>query len=68
MGLPTGFGGLWDAQPRTCGNCLLKDTLYAKITFGGGLPIVCEGDLTPEELVTWRRIREEPESLLSMEE
>lgn len=50
--------------PRTCGSCLIVNTLFWKITTGGGLPIVCEGDLTPEELVTWRRIKGEPKSLL----
>lgn len=54
--------------PRTCGKCQLKDTLFWKINTDGKLPIVCEGDLSPEELVTWRRIRSEPESLLSEEE
>lgn len=53
--------------PRTCGDCLLKDTLYWKINCSGGLPIVIEGELSPEELVTWRRIRGEPESLLGEE-
>lgn len=65
---PPDLGNFGLLSPRTCVNCLLKDTLYAKITFGGGLPIVCEDDLAPEELITWRRIRGEPESLLSPEE
>lgn len=51
--------------PRTCGNCQLQDTLFWKIHNQEGLPIVCEDNLTPEELVTWHRIRKEPESLLS---
>lgn len=53
--------------PRTCGSCLLKDTLFWRINTCGKLPIVCEGDLSPKELVTWRRIKEEPESLLGEE-
>lgn len=53
--------------PRTCGKCRLKDTLFWKIHTSGTLPIVCEGDLTPEKLVTWRRIKGEPESLLTEE-
>lgn len=54
--------------PRTCGKCQLKDTLFWKVNTSGKLPIVCEGDLSPEELVTWRRIKGEPESLLCEEE
>lgn len=53
--------------PRTCGGCLLKDTLFWKINTGGGLPLVIESELSPEELVTWRRIKAEPESLLEEE-
>lgn len=51
-------------SPRTCGSCLLKDTLFWKVNTSGRLPVVCEGELTPKELVTWRRIKDEPESLL----
>jgi len=51
--------------PRTCGGCQLIDTLFWKTNTSGKLPIVCEGELTPEELVTWRRIKGEPESLLT---
>lgn len=54
--------------PRTCGNCQLKDTLFWKINTSGKMPIVLEGDLSPEEVVTWRRIKGEPESLLCDEE
>lgn len=53
--------------PRTCGDCRMKDTLFWKVHTSGGLPIVREGALTPEELVTWRRIKGEPESLLEQE-
>lgn len=61
-----GYFGLLGA--RTCGNCLLTDTLFWKIQTSGRLPIVLEGELSPEELVTWRRIKNEPESLLGDEE
>lgn len=61
-----GFFGL--LSPRTCGNCQMEDTLYWKIHTSGGLPIVLEGELSPEELVTWRRIKGEPESLLMEED
>ena len=53
--------------PRTCGNCQMKDTLYWKIQTSGKLPIVIEGNLSDEELITWRRIKGEPESLLEEE-
>lgn len=59
-----GYFGL--LGPRTCGNCQLADTLYWKVQ-KGRLPIVVERELTPEELVTWRRIKAEPESLLAEE-
>ncbi|MBQ3497384.1 MAG: AAA family ATPase [Oscillospiraceae bacterium] len=64
---PPNIGRFGLLGPRTCGSCLLKDTLFWKITTGGGLPVVFESELTPEELVTWRRIRGEPESLLEEE-
>lgn len=64
---PPHIGQFGILSPRTCGNCLMINTLYWKITTSGRLPIVCERDLSPEELVTWRRIIGEPESLL-MEE
>lgn len=56
--------------PRTCGGCLLKDTLCWRVIADKKMPfpIVDEGRLTPEELVTWRRIKGEPESLLDEEE
>lgn len=53
--------------PRICGNCLMKDTLYWKIQTSGKLPIVLEGELNDKELITWRRIKGEPESLLDEE-
>lgn len=61
---PPNIGHFGILSPRTCGNCLMKDTLFWKINMGGGLPIVREGELSPEELKTWRRIKGEPESLL----
>lgn len=61
-----GFFGL--LSPRTCGDCSIKDTLFWKINASGGLPIVIESSLSPEELVIWRRIKAEPESLLNVEE
>lgn len=55
--------------PRTCGNCLLKDTLYWKVMTENkvSIPVVIERLLTPEERVTWKRIKAEPESLLREE-
>ena len=61
---PPHIGAFGLLSPRTCGNCRMIDTLYWKINTSGRLPVVCEGDLSPEELITWRRIKGEPESLL----
>ena len=61
---PPNMGHFGMLSPRTCGNCLMQDTLFWKINQGGGIPLVIESKLTPEELVTWRRIKGEPESLL----
>lgn len=56
--------------PRTCGDCSLKDTLFWKVNTQKKvpLPIVIEGMLTPEERITWNRIKAEPESLLGEED
>ena len=61
---PPNMGHFGLLGPRTCGSCLLKDTLFWKVNTSGYIPIVVEGELSPEELVTWRRIKAEPESLL----
>lgn len=53
--------------PRTCGNCSIVDTLFWKIHAPGRFPVVLEGELSPDELITWRRIKGEPESLLHAE-
>lgn len=65
---PPDFGHFGLLGPRKCGDCLLRDTLFWKINMSGRLPIVIEGDLSSEELVTWRRIKGEPASLLCDEE
>lgn len=49
--------------PRTCGECDITSTLYWKVQ-QQATPIVIESTLTKEELKTWRRIKNEPESLL----
>ena len=49
--------------PRTCGECDITGTLYWKVQ-QQALPIVVESMLTEEELKTWKRIKNEPESLL----
>lgn len=56
--------------PRTCGNCLLEDTLFWKVNTEKKIPIpvVVEGMLKPKEKVTWKRIKAEPESLIYEEE
>ncbi len=50
--------------PRICGDCSIEDTLFIKV-HKQSIPIVIENTLTPKELVTWRRIKAEPESLLA---
>lgn len=52
--------------PRTCGNCTMIDTLYLKV-MKQEIPILIESNLTEKELQTWRRIKNEPESLLDEE-
>ena len=64
---PPHIGDFGLLGPRTCGKCLLQDTLYWKINTVCKIPLVCEGDLSPKELTVWRRIRGEPESLLCEE-
>lgn len=59
-----GFFGI--IGPRTCGNCAMADTLYMKF-INSGLISITESALTPEELKTLVRIRNEPESLLDEE-
>lgn len=70
------FNGGWDYPPhmgkfgllglRTCGECPLEATLFWKVNTEKKvpIPIVVERLLTPEEKVTWHRIKAEPESLL----
>lgn len=55
--------------PRTCGRCLLKDTLFWRVNTEKKVPVpvVVDGMLTAEERITWRRIKAEPESLLEEE-
>lgn len=60
-----GFFGMLGS--RTCGNCQMEDTLFWRIKTSQKLPIVMEGDLNDKELITWRRIKGEPESLLEEE-
>lgn len=61
---PPHIGQFGILSPRTCGNCLMINTLYWRIITSGRLSIVCEDDLSPKELIIWRRIKGEPESLL----
>lgn len=54
--------------PRVCGSCRTEDTLFWKVMFQmDGVQkfhLDMKDVLTPEELVTWERIKGEPESLL----
>lgn len=63
---PPRIGAFGLLGPRTCGNCTMIDTLYLKV-MKQKIPIVIESNLTEEELRTWRRIKNEPESLLEEE-
>lgn len=60
---PPRIGNFGLLGPRTCGNCGLADTLFWKVQ-QQSIPLVIEGNLTDDELVTWQRIKNEPESLL----
>lgn len=64
---PPSIGVFGLLSPRTCGGCSIEDTLFWKVNASGGLLIVTKSSLSPEELVTWRRIKAEPESLLDEE-
>jgi len=50
--------------PRKCGDCDIKKTLFWKINYTQKIPIVMEKTLSKDELATWRRMKNEPESLL----
>lgn len=63
---PPQIGSFGLLGPRTCGKCSIINTLWWKVQ-QQELPIVVEKDLTAEELKTWRRIKNEPESLLEEE-
>ena len=63
---PPQIGNFGLLGPRTCGNCALSDTLFWKIN-QQSLPLVFESNLNENELVTWKRIKGEPESLLEEE-
>lgn len=65
---PPNIGQFGLIGPRTCGDCQMTDTLYWKVSTQSELPLVMEERLTAEELVTWRRIKGEPESLLVEEQ
>ena len=54
--------------PRTCGECPVNQTLYWKVQKEMPIPLVVESTLTKEELITWKRIKGEPESLIKEEE
>ena len=60
---PPRMGSFGLLGPRTCGECDITSTLYWKVQ-QQAFPIVVESMLTKEELKTWRRIKNEPESLL----
>ncbi len=59
-----GFFGM--LSPRTCPGCPMQETLYWKVQ-QQEIPLVIKHLLSPEERITWERIRKEPESLLEEE-
>lgn len=63
---PPSIGHFSLLGPRTCGDCPIESTLYFKVMACKKypLPVVIPSLLTPDEAVTWRRIRQEPDSLL----
>ena len=63
---PPDIGQFGLLGPRKCGDCQLEDTLYWKVHNEERfpIPIVIERILTDEEIITWQRIKAEPESLL----
>lgn len=60
---PPHMGAFALLGPRICGNCHITSTLFWKVQ-QQDLPIVSEKKLTNEELKTWTRIKNEPDSLL----
>ncbi|MDD3023794.1 MAG: ATP-binding protein [Syntrophomonadaceae bacterium] len=64
---PPQMGSFGLLSQRKCGECGIADTLWWKIQTSGKLPIVVESELTDTELMTWKRIKGEPESLLNEE-
>ena len=64
---PPNMGVFGLLSPRTCGGCSIKGTLFWMINTSGSLPVVIESSISPDELITWRRIKAEPESLLNEE-
>lgn len=53
--------------PRKCGDCRLTDTLFWKINTEQKIPVVIDRTLSNRELQIWKRIKNEPESLLDGE-
>lgn len=56
-------------SPRTCGQCSITDTLFWRVNQCKkiSIPLIMPSMLKPDELVTWMRIKKEPESLLKEE-
>lgn len=61
---PPNMGVFGLLSPRKCGNCSITDTIFREINSSGKIPIVFDDNPSEEELITWRRIKGEPESLL----
>ena len=66
---PPNIGHFGILGPRTCGDCPTNATLFWRVNTEKkiAIPVVIDGALTPEEKITWHRIKAEPESLLEEE-
>ncbi|ULP45917.1 hypothetical protein [Mycolicibacter virginiensis] len=56
---PPRMGAFGVISPRTCGNCLMKDTVWAALMMQGKAP----DQLTDRQLATIARIQAEPASI-----
>ena len=60
---PPKMGTFGVLGPRTCGNCLVDETLFWKVS-RSGVRTIDEDFLWPGEIETLKRIQNEPKSLL----
>ncbi len=63
---PPKMGTFGILGPRTCGNCLIDETLFWRVS-RSSVRTIDEDFLWPGEIETWKRIKNEPKSLLDEE-